>query len=240
MINIKYSFNEMTIQFGDFTERHAIPTTTTTFQDQLDKIKRESATTSSVHPFTFTTECIVFGNFTVHECMEMQELKITTATESSASALHSYSRNYNYIGPPRKRCFRCGYNSHTIESCVALRHKSGEYIGRPGYNNTNTAYSSLQFPSPSSPSSPSSYAGSSFDDSGLSKLTPGDFIFNTSELREWMLHDYEHRLNIYMDEFAQEQQSEDQKMNDYIYLDYLTSNLLFEKQASRYFQHIYK
>ena len=236
MTNIKYSFNEMTIQFGDFTERHVTPTTTT-FQDQLDKNKRESAK-SSVRPFTFTTECIVFGNFTVQECMEMQKLNITTATESAPSTpprhtLHNHSRNYNCISPPRKRCFRCGYNSHTIESCVALRHKSGEYIGRPVYNNTNTTYSSLQFPSPST------YAGSSFD-SRPSKITSGEFIFNTSELREWMLYEYEHRLNIYMDECTQEQPSDDQKMNDYLYLDYLTSNLLFEKQASRYFQYIYK
>lgn len=240
----KHSFPEMTIQFGDFTEAE-LKTKTTTKQDQtvwcshsylhLPPCSKTIPISTSISISTQTSTWVVFGSFTDEECMKIQDLTTT-------SSLSRSPRTRTHV-PPRKRCFRCGYNSHTIENCVATRHRSGEYIGYPGsvsipsYPRVQTHFN------PHYPSSPST-------SSGFSNLIPGDFIFNISDLREWMLHDYEYRLNTYMDSLnqrvstpsndAQFQDQEDHAINEYLYLDYLTTNLLLEKQASNYFQNLYK
>lgn len=185
------------------------------------------STFSSVSALDQTSIWFVFGSFTDKECLDIQIIK----THSRSITLNS--------SPPRRRCFRCGYNSHTIENCVATRHRTGEYIGyspRFDLHHVNS-----NFPFPHYPSSPSSSGTSTFIPELSNVLT-----FNISDLREWMLHDYEYKLNEYLDSLktsasvSAEQrfqvQVEDQKIGEYLYLDYLTTNLLFEKQTSNYFQ----
>lgn len=204
----------MPIQFGDFTEEECSMSTSTTTPTTIMIPKSSTISNHFVNiksiPSLRTTSSnsswFIFGSFTDKECMEIQN-------------------------PPfRKRCIRCGYTSHTIENCVAARHKSGEYIGYP-----------LMYPR--SPSRSTSEV------SNIIRLRPGDFIFNISELRDWMLHDYEYRLDAYVDTLTKssnisceeqfKQDTEQQNINEYLYLDYLTTNLLFEKQASIYFQNLY-
>lgn len=245
MNDIEYPLQ--TIQFGDFTEEEL----TTSFKrprkrtwrrllSELDvsnittlKKKDQDHLLHTQIPITpspsSTNSWFLFGSFTDKECMELQngfEISFSSPTPSN---------------PFRKRCFRCGYNSHTIDNCIARRHRSGIYIGYPGHHSTN--YNNF-----TPPTSIHHTPTTSFD---LHKDPPRDFVFNISELKDWMLHDYEYRLNAYLDTLQDssskcdaerqfKEHAEYQKINEYLYLDYLTTNLLFERQSSNYFQNLLK
>lgn len=233
-IDIQYSpeTTSSPIQFGDFTEQEL----TTIMMVQADtKATTKCKIAPAPHPHSTTSEQInaswfIFGSFTEKECIEIQNFK-----NDSLSSVFTTNLSYH----PRRRCFRCGYNSHTIENCVARRHRSGEYIGYPGFPSHNSQFSQHY---PSSPSCAFSEP--------LKYLRQGGFILDISELRDWMLHDYEYGLNTYLEslqvsvnvspEQRFQDQVEDQKIGEYLYLDYLTTNLLFEKQATNYFQNLYK
>jgi len=220
------------VSFGDFTDEECIKiqSSKTLFSDQVDRLLLQSM---PIHPQT-----------------QLQSQSPPSPSSSQSQHLTKYryhhAKYYSYKQSPpttpskRKHCFRCGYSSHTIENCVAVRNKLGDYIGYPYHPNQIQNH----------------YSSGLVTDSE-SSIRPGDFVFNISDLKEWMVHDYEYRLNIYIDEWvsgsqpvssssqssSSSQQSileEDQKIEECLYLDYLTTNLLFENQAQRYFKHLYQ
>lgn len=238
--DIKYSSPATTtlpIQFGDFTEQelmmiqsHHGKTTTTTKNYKMAPLSTFTPHTSLTSSCK-TNTWFIFGSFTEKECMEIQNFKTGSLTSTFTT---------NISSPPRRRCFRCGYNSHTIENCVATRHRSGEYIGYPSFPPSSPSQRFHYISYPPSPCISSSEP--------LKYLRQGDFIFDISELREWMVHDYEYRLDTYLESLqvsvnvSSEQQFQDQcqKIEECLYLNYLTTDLLFERQASNYFHNLYK
>ena len=233
---------EFTFTFGDFSEAelshsHSKPihdvvrVKKNTYTDSFIKCKDKEPNSNSI-----SDAVIIFGDFTEEDCRNIQEqqhvhedrFRVPDLIQiQSKPSAPSTPRNYK-----KRYCFRCGHSSHTIERCVAVRHKSGEYIGNSHY-------------SPSYPHSPSS------SPKVLNDLRPEDFIFNISEIRDWMMHDYECRLDNYLNKWSSTHHSsesseltqtqtqpcsisEDLKIQEILYLDYLTSNLLFESQARRY------
>lgn len=249
------------ISFGDFTETELIQhlslssegqdkdirnVSTTVYLQCYDKINTPHKQDVKNHTVLISSykdekspNAILFGDFTEEDCAKIQ-LNPYPSSLIQSPPHHSLSpttpRNYK-----KRYCFRCGYASHTIEKCVAVRHKTGEYIGYPYYSHS---------PSPSHPPSPSSSHSHSPFESQLFNpyppehqhlIRPGDFVFNISELRDWMVNDYEYRVDTYLDDLTCKQHNhqvttsdEDLKIEECLYLDYLTTNLLFESQARRY------
>ena len=263
--------DDNTITFGDFTQAeilhclnlqvsNPISQPSYSFHSKLTPQEKKTNSTFCLPPSN--SSVVIFGDFTQDDCIKNQESnavfndQVDRLLPNTSSQTHQYvvpiqrnkshhsqySNSHLRHSPPtspyrKKYCIRCGYNSHTIEHCVAVRHRSGDYIGYP-YNyhsHTHNNQSQTFYANPSHSS-----------DLATSSLRPGDFVFNVSDLKEWMINDYEYRLNVYMDEWMSQSEplpahiEEDKKINETLYLDYLTTNLIFENQAAQYFKCLYQ
>jgi len=120
-----YNNADIDIIFGDFTteECNQNYNNSSSVKYEKDKEIRDRGINQQTETF------IIFGDFTPEECYRIQNQhhhRLSLLSSSSSSVIKDNSAPFVYYN---LSCLRCGYNSHTIERCVARRNIYGERIG---------------------------------------------------------------------------------------------------------------
>jgi hypothetical protein len=187
---------------------------------------------------------IQFGDFTAEECSKFQDNSTIQIQPYSPNRSNTWQQQQHH--PKRyyteskfnkiKNCERCGYNSHELKDCHASRHRLGMYLGNVyhyhHYHSPPSPFLNYHHRHPFSPTpiplthvNGTMYFSSPYDfDPNFNKiLKKGDLVFSSQDISEWIEEDLD-----YMEQHQVHPYIPDLVIEDYLYLDHLTTNLMID------------
>lgn len=169
-------------------------TTDINFYAIIDEDSHKTVLSEVVY-YTNPNEVIVFGNFTIDECSEVQSAIPIKTTPTTATIGIQTNNDYPLPPPLYFRqpipCSRCGHLSHTVDKCVAKWN-----INRERIPTTPTKRQIFhKSPSPTSPGrNDAYYYNSRLIQNGWcdsDKTDYNDFIFTSEEVYDWIEEQHE-------------------------------------------------